>query len=277
MTSGQSTPTDSAKTQEFYDAMWNSYGHLDAVSPAAFHRRRVLCDLVAKHAGGAKKVLDVGCGMGELLREVEAVLSGADIAGVDISARSLVESRKRNPGYELFEMDLTAEDFEKKHASRLAAYDLVTCSEVLEHIPDDRLAAARLAQLLRPGGTLIVSVPGGAKSRFDILIGHQRHYRPRDAASLLRGAGLEIRSELAWGFPFHSLYRTAVRVASRFAMPGGSKPVAKAESSSGISGLLGGAYTAMSRILHPLFYLNLDHGGEQTFVVARRSMKAWAS
>jgi 2-polyprenyl-3-methyl-5-hydroxy-6-metoxy-1,4-benzoquinol methylase len=273
MTQEQSTSADSAATREFYDTMWNSYGHLDAVSPAAFHRRRVLCSLVTKHAAGAKKVLDVGCGMGELLREVEAVLPGSEITGVDISPRSLVESRKRNPDYELFEMDLTADDFEEKHASRLGAYDLVTCSEVLEHIPNDRLAAGRLAKLVRPGGTVIVSVPGGDKSRFDILIGHQRHYRPRDAASLLRHAGLDVCSELAWGFPFHSLYRTAVRVASRFAMSD-SKPVAKSADSTGMSGLLGAAYTAMSRILHPLFYFNLDRGGEQTFVVARRPARA---
>jgi SAM-dependent methyltransferase len=258
-------------SQEFYDEMWSAYGHLDAVSPAAFHRRRVVCQLAKKHAAGAQRVLDVGCGMGELLRDLEPFVPSARISGADISARSLEKSRELNPRYELFQMDLVGGGFAQKHASHLGAYDLITCSEVIEHIPHDRLAAERLAALLAPGGTLIITVPGGAKSRFDIHIGHQRHYPPRDAAALLRAAGLEVLEALGWGFPFHSIYRTAVRVASRFAVSEpGAKPKAAQGQPSMVSNLLGTAYTAFGKLLNPLFYLNLSHGGEQTVVVARR-------
>jgi SAM-dependent methyltransferase len=167
-------------------------------------------------------------------------------------------------------MDVTAPGFDADHAARLGAYDLVVCSEVIEHIPDDALAARRLASLVRPGGVLIITVPGGAKSKFDIHIGHQRHYRPAEAASLLRAAGMKIEAELAWGFPFHSLYRTAVRVASHFAV-GDPAPQPPGERRASItSAVLAGAYTAFGRAMQPLFYLNLNRGGEQTIVVARR-------
>jgi SAM-dependent methyltransferase len=264
-----SDPSASEGTSEFYDEMWRSCGHLDAVSPAGFHRRRVLCKLVARHAGDARTVLDVGCGMGELLREIAAVLPHAQIAGTDVSAQSIVESRKRNPGYDLFQMDLTATDFETRYAEHLARYDLVTCSEVLEHIPEDQTAARNLGRLLKSRGTLVVSVPGGKKSRFDVLIGHQRHYRRRQAADLLERANLGVVTALAWGFPFHSLYRTAVRVASRATMK--EPDAASAEPGTpGISSLAGSAYTLMSKVLHPLFYLNLNRAGEQIFVVAQK-------
>jgi 2-polyprenyl-3-methyl-5-hydroxy-6-metoxy-1,4-benzoquinol methylase len=272
MLADPSTPS-TEQTAQFYDDMWRFCGHLDAVSPAAFHRRRVLCKLVTQHAASATTVLDVGCGMGELLRDVAAVLPNAHIFGTDVSPQSLVESARRNPGYELFQMDLTAGDFEARYAERLGKYDLVTCSEVLEHIPEDHVAARNLARLLAPGGTLVVSVPGGRKSRFDLLIGHQRHYRRTQAAALLEQAQLRIVAALAWGFPFHSFYRTAVRMASRFAMeePGAPSPSAPSPKKKGVSSVLAGGYALMGRVLHPLFYLNLNCAGEQIFVVARKS------
>ena len=259
----------STTSKEFYDEMWNAYGHLDAVSPAAFHRRRVVCALARKHASHAGRVLDVGCGMGELLRDLQGVVGGAQINGADISERSLEKSRALNPGFNLFAMDLVGDGFDKAHAQHLGAYDLVTCSEVIEHIPRADLAAERLAKLLAPEGTLIITVPGGAKSKFDIHIGHQRHYTPQEAATLLARNGLTILEQLGWGFPFHNLYRTAVRVASRFAVD--DKPVQpEKKEPSFVSGVLGGAYTVFGRVLNPLFYLNLSRGGEQTIVVARR-------
>src|SRR5207253_899165 len=125
--------------QAFYDEMWRNYAHLDAVSPAAFHRRRLVVGLASRYAGSAKDVLDVGCGQGELLREVAEAVPGARVHGADISEQSIIDSRKRNPTYDLFQLDLTAPDFSSKHASRSGAFDLVVCSEVLEHIPDDAL------------------------------------------------------------------------------------------------------------------------------------------
>src|ERR1051325_10405464 len=120
-------------------------------------------------------MLDVGCGQGELLREVAEALPGIRVHGADISEQSILDSRKRNPTYDLFQLDLTAPDFSTRHASRMIAFDLVVCSEVLEHIADDALAAARLCHLLSPGGVAIVTVPGGKMSAFDEVIGHQRH------------------------------------------------------------------------------------------------------
>ncbi|MBK7863815.1 MAG: class I SAM-dependent methyltransferase [Archangiaceae bacterium] len=264
--------TQDTTTPEFYDEMWSSYGHLDAVSPAAFHRRRVVCQLAKKYASHAQAVLDVGCGMGELLRDLEPYVPQARISGADISERSLQKSRQLNPRYQLFQMDLAGKDFVEKYAAHLGQYDLITCSEVLEHIPEDALAVQRLGQLLKPGGTLIVTVPGGAKSKFDIHIGHQKHYPPRVAAQLMKQNGLSVLEALGWGFPFHSLYRTAVRVASRFAVgdPGEKKQPQQNGGGSVVSTVLGGAYTAFGKVLNPLFYLNLNHGGEQTVVVARR-------
>lgn len=249
----------------FYDQVWQSYGQLDAVSPAAFHRRRLVVELARRYTRVLPSILDVGCGQGELLRELEIALPRARVHGADISVQSLLDSRKRNPTYTLFEMDLVQPTFDATYEKHLGAYDLVVCCEVVEHIPRDAEALRNLAQLVAPGGTLIMTVPGGKMSRFDEIIGHQRHYRPEMLRKLLEDAALDVTEVFAWGFPFHSLYRTAVRIASRTAL----KPNPQ-ERSGDMHGVLGAGYTFFGKALKPLFYLNTRFWGEQIIAVATR-------
>jgi len=256
--------------QALYDRMWQDYGHLDAVSPAAFHRRRVIIDLARKHAAQARNVLDVGCGQGELLRQLAAAIPSATLQGADLSEQSLRTSRQRNPTHTLFQLDLGAPDFTERYASRIGDYDCCICSEVLEHIPDHALATAHLRSLLRPGGTAIVTVPGGKMSAFDRSIGHQRHYTVDGLRALLSGAGLTVIELLAWGFPFHNLYRTAVRVAARFTVPSERDELRSEPGKGAFSRVLAGAYSVFGRALKPLYYLNAARGGEQLIAVARR-------
>ena len=258
------------QTAAFYDEVWQRYAHLDAASPASFHRRRLIAKLAAETAPGAGEVLDVGCGQGELLGELGRRLPNARLSGADVSEQSLSDSRRRSAGSELFALDLTDSEFDKKHRERLGRYDLVVCSEVLEHIADHELAARRLLGLLKPGGSVIVTVPGGKMSKYDRAIGHERHYRAADLRVLLEVGGFENIRVLAWGFPFHTLYRTAVRVASRVALPTSGRPTAGNDRTPALGALLGRAYSAMGAALKPLFYLNTIRRGEQMFAVACR-------
>lgn len=266
MRSDSSAPA-TEDTRAFYDDVWKKYGHLDAKSPAAFHRRRLVVQLARHAVPDAKRVLDVGCGQGELVSELAASFRNASVDGADVSQQSLDDTRKKSPAAELFLLDLSARDFTERNAARLGLYDLVVASEVLEHIADDARAAKNLGALIRPGGGAIVTVPGGKMSRFDEIIGHHRHYGETRLEGLLTGAGFEVERVFGWGFPFHSIYRTAVRVASRASMPEVNAPKA---SNGRLSSLLGGAYSLFGSGLKPLFYLNLSRWGEQMFAVARK-------
>jgi SAM-dependent methyltransferase len=257
----------------FYDEMWSRYGHLEAASPAAIHRRRIVSQLAAQFSIPAPRVLDVGCGQGELLRELDQALPGARISGSDLSAQSLEDSRASNPGFELFELDIADAEMSTRHAERTGQFDLVVCCEVLEHIVDDAQAARNLGRLLSPNGVLIATVPGGKMSRFDQVIGHQRHYSTERLRDLLGAAGLQVERVIAWGFPFHNIYRSAVRVASRLSMsdaPGLTNGPSRARPDWVSRGLSAG-YVAFSRVLNPLFSLNIDRHGEQMIAVARRA------
>jgi hypothetical protein len=107
-------------------------------------------------------------------------------------------------------------------------------------------------------------------SRFDELIGHQRHYTPQRLRELSQHANLEPVEVLAWGFPFQNLYRTAVRVVSRVSMPKPGEAPKTTSSGRNIGGVLGAGYSLFGRALKPLFYLNRNFWGEQMLLVARK-------
>jgi SAM-dependent methyltransferase len=253
-----------APDADFYDQVWDTWGELDGHSPAAFHRRRLVLALVRDHARSASQVLEVGCGQGALLKKLELELPGAIVHGADVSPRSLERSRALGSRAELFQLDLTALDFEQSHAQRFGQFDLVICSEVLEHLADDQRALERIRELLAPGGHLIVTVPSGQRTRFDAAIGHIRHYTRSGLAHRLREAGFEVERGMAWGFPFHNLYRLLVTAGAQLSL-------SKNGATRGLPNrALGFGYRALSGMLKPLYFLNRPYWGPQLFAVARK-------
>ena len=137
-------------------------------------------------------VADVGCGWGTNLDALEK--AGYAATGFDISRR-ILEMIDR-PGRILVEADLN-QPLPAGHAK----FDALLALDVIEHLDDDRGALARMAQLLKPAGVAIVSVPALPElfSEFDAIQGHRR----RDLPDTLRGAfadtGLTVREIFWWG------------------------------------------------------------------------------
>lgn len=139
------------------------------------------------------RVLDAGCGWGLNLAALER--SGYRPVGLDISWRCL--QRLDRPGRELIEADL-AQPF----PAGAELYDAVLTLDVIEHLDDDRGAVQRLAQLVKPGGALVASVPALPElfSEFDEVQGHRRRYLPGTLQGAFAGSGLRIESILWWGW-----------------------------------------------------------------------------
>jgi SAM-dependent methyltransferase len=144
-------------------------------------------------------VLDAGCGLGRHLRQLARV-PGLKIFGIDRSAGALsvtMNSMDTMP-------DALSKDYLVSVAdiNRLpfadASFDCVICSEVLEHIPDHQNAISELDRILKPQGTLVVSVPRYFAERICWFIskeyyneegGHIRIYRKSELGRMLAGQG----------------------------------------------------------------------------------------
>jgi len=108
-------------------------------------------------------VLDYGCGTGDHITYPLA-RSGYDVLGVDVHAPSVVEARRRYVLPNLAFRTGTVEDLLREGLS----FDVVVCSEVLEHLHDPRDFLVKLRRLLRLGGAAIITTPNGYGS-FEML------------------------------------------------------------------------------------------------------------
>jgi 2-polyprenyl-6-hydroxyphenyl methylase/3-demethylubiquinone-9 3-methyltransferase len=149
-----------------------------------------------------KRVLDVGCG-GGILSEAMA-RSGARVTGIDLSEKPLKVARLH-----LLESGLTvdyqfasAEEFVTGHSEE---FDVVTCMELLEHVPDPASTVAACAALVKPGGRLFFStINRNPKSYLFAVIGaeyllnmlpkgthdYARFIKPSELSRWCRDAGL---------------------------------------------------------------------------------------
>ncbi|QKJ87903.1 bifunctional 2-polyprenyl-6-hydroxyphenol methylase/3-demethylubiquinol 3-O-methyltransferase UbiG [Paramixta manurensis] len=111
---------------------------------------------IAQHAEGlfGKKVLDVGCGGGILSESMAR--EGAIVTGLDMGAEPLEVARLHalESGVEVNYIQQTVEEHAQQNPG---AYDVVTCMEMLEHVPDPRSVIHACARLVKPGGEVFFS------------------------------------------------------------------------------------------------------------------------
>ena len=157
-------------------------------------RQRVLAHL--DRNGNGRRVLEVGSGAGMLLQELSRMGYACTALEQSEDARQLAETLRRANGVDV---DIRG----TPDAAWDASFDVVIAMEVLEHIEDDVAALREWRRWLRPGGSLVLSVPAHAKrwSAADVWAGHFRRYEKAPLHALLEQCGFTVERMESYGFP----------------------------------------------------------------------------
>ena len=168
-----------------------------------------------------KKVIDVGCGGGILAESMAR--SGADVTGIDMANDSLNVARLHalETAVAVNYQQATAEHYASTNA---AAFDVVTCMEMLEHVPDPFSVIKACADLAKPGGTLFFSTLNKTIKAYLLAIVGAEHVmklvpkgthefdkfiRPSTLMRYLEQAGLEVTDATGLHFnPLNNSFKT---------------------------------------------------------------------
>ena len=204
--------TELAKFDALAARFWDSHGDfrpLHLLNPVR------LQFIASRTSLSGRLVLDVGCG-GGLLSESLA-RAGAEVTGIDL-APGMIEVARLHAAENGLAIDYRIAAAEELAQNSPGHFEVVTCMEMLEHVPDPAAMTATLAQLLAPGGALYVSTLNrNLKSFLLAIVGaeyllrlippgtheYERLIRPSELARWARHAGLTL-AEVA-GIEFNPL------------------------------------------------------------------------
>lgn len=191
------------KFEALADSWWDTESSskmLHAINPlrAKYIEERVLL--------AGKQLLDVGCG-GGILSEAMAY-RGANVLGIDLAEKPLKIAELHALEHQLQGVQYQLTSVEQLALKQSESFDVITCMEMLEHVPDPESIVLSCNKLLKPGGTLVFSTLNrNVKSYLMAIIGaeyllkllpkgthdHEKFIKPSELANVLRQTGLIVR------------------------------------------------------------------------------------
>ena len=168
---------------------------------------------IDEHAGLAgKRVLDVGCGGGILSESMSE--RGAEVTGIDLGEKALKVAQLHQ--YESgAKVDYRLISVEALALEARESFDVVTCMEMLEHVPDPAAVVRACAQLVKPGGKVFFStINRNPKAYLFAVLGaeyvlnllprgtheYEKFIKPSELAAWARAAGLEVTGLKGMGY-----------------------------------------------------------------------------
>jgi 2-polyprenyl-6-hydroxyphenyl methylase/3-demethylubiquinone-9 3-methyltransferase len=221
-------PAELAKFDSFASRWWDAEGDfrpLHEINPLRLDwiRQQV------KLAGC--KVVDVGCGGGILTESLSA--ANATVTGIDMAEGPLAVARlhQHESGANVDYRQSTAEELAEEESGQ---YDVVTCLEMLEHVPDPSQVIRSCAELVKPGGHVFFStINRNPKSFMFAIVGaeyvlrllpsgtheYEKFIRPSELETWARTAGLELRSTIGMHYnPLTKVYSLGPNVDVNYLM-----------------------------------------------------------
>lgn len=164
-----------------YDRLWGDAHALEKFRAESGHVREKMTaeivDHIDAHLSTAQRVVDIGCGAGDLLAEVRRRRPQAVLAGLDYSGKAVESAALAVPGSDLRQFIINRELPFDSHQ-----FDLVMCCDVLEHLEHPSDVVAELVRICRPGGLVAIVVPDGDVDQF---FGHYWFWNAQSLEAML--------------------------------------------------------------------------------------------
>lgn len=150
-------------------------------------RNRILLWVLATKVRPFKRLLEIGCGTGYVLRGIREAYPQVELHGSEYFEEGLSFARQRIPGANFRRIDA-------KEMEEIEAYDVIGAFDVLEHIDEDERVLKNLASAIKTDGSLVITVPQHPWlwSTLDDYAHHERRYTRQELVEKVSRAGLEV-------------------------------------------------------------------------------------
>ena len=163
---------------------------------------------------GNERILDLGAGKGDLIRDLERISSNFEFGATEFSETGLNMIKSANS--ELISakvnLEIGIDSAQRDLLMSGGNWNIVICSEVLEHLDSTSRALATIRELSDSDTQIVITVPAGPMAAVDIAFGHRRHYSKRELREMLEFEGFKVQRLECLGFPFFNLYRIGLLI-----------------------------------------------------------------
>ncbi|MBI5788748.1 MAG: methyltransferase domain-containing protein [Candidatus Schekmanbacteria bacterium] len=195
--------------RESYEKLWSEGWETETEyhGPSSRHRKRLILNILKQYKHCKLDILDIGCGDGFVLKSLTNYPL-FQLFGMDVSQKAIELAQKRaGTNIQYIVGDLQSQEELPKRK-----FDFIICSEVLEHLPEDKLALSNLAYLLSPKGKLLLTLPHNQEywTPHDTAAAHLRRYEKQELIEKLQKNGFKVLRGFTWGYPLYNLYYNLV-------------------------------------------------------------------
>lgn len=150
-------------------------------------RNRLIVWALQRYAPGFGSLLEVGCGTGYVLQGIAAAFPQARLVASEAETEGLRFAAQRVAGVEFLQMDARQMPYDRE-------FDVVGAFDVIEHIGEDESVLVQMRRALRPGGSLLLTVPQHPFlwSEYDVRAHHVRRYTAAELRQKLERAGFAV-------------------------------------------------------------------------------------
>ncbi len=180
-------PELDAQSEGFDPTLFADLAALEARNFWFRARNRLIVWALQRHAPAFTDFLEIGCGTGYVLQGVAAAFPAARLCATEAQTEGLQFAAARVPRAAFLQLDARHMPFDRE-------FDAIGAFDVIEHITEDETVLAQMHRALRPGGSLLLTVPQHPFlwSEYDVRAHHVRRYTAGELRQKLARAGYEI-------------------------------------------------------------------------------------